>query len=150
MIGERYRQIVPYVAHRADLNYILGEMIGELSTSHTYVGGGDTPNVPRVDVGLLGADYTLDRKSGLYRFKTIYRERDWNSKVVAPLGEPGVGVHEGDYLVAVNNHPVRSPENVHAAFVGTAGKVTLITVGTSPNDPKPRTYTVKPVNSEAS
>src|SRR5262249_22762830 len=59
-VGERYRALVPYVAHRADLNYILGELIGELSTSHTYVGGGDLPDVPHTSVGLLGVDWSLD------------------------------------------------------------------------------------------
>jgi tricorn protease len=147
-IGARYRQLVPYVAHRADLNYILGELIGELSTSHTYVAGGDLPDVPHVSCGLLGADYTLDSASGRYRFATLYRERDWNSNVDAPLGEPGIGVREGDYLLAVNDRPLRAPENLYAAFQGLAGKSTRITVGSSPNDPKPRTYTVKPIDSE--
>jgi tricorn protease len=147
-IGERYRQLVPHVAHRADLNYILGELIGELSTSHTYVGGGDFPSVKQVGVGLLGADYELDERSGLYRFKTIYRERDWNSNVAAPLGEPGIGVKEGDYLLEVNGRPVRSPDNVFGAFTGTVGKQTVIKVGSSANDSKPRTYTVKPIGGE--
>ncbi len=149
-VGDRYRQLVPYVAHRADLNYILGELIGELSTSHSYVGGGELPDVARVGTGLLGADYTLDAASGLYRFATIYRERDWNSKVAAPLGEPGIGVKQGDLLLEVNGRPVRAPENVYAAFAGTVGKQTLIKVGTSANDPKARTYTVVPIASEAS
>lgn len=149
-VGDRYRQLVPYVAHRADLNYILGELIGELSTSHTYVGGGEMPDVPRVGVGLLGADYALDAGSGLYRFTRIYRGRDWNSPVAAPLGEPGIGVKEGDHLLEVNGRPVRAPANVHAAFTGTVGKQTTIKVGASANDPKARTYTVKPVASEAS
>ena len=148
-IGERYRALVPFVAHRADLNYILGELIGELSTSHTYVGGGDTPEVPKVDIGLLGADYDLDAASGRYRFKTIYRERDWNGPDAAPLGEPGITVREGDYLLAVNDRPLRAPENLYAAFEGTAGKLTRITVGSSPGDSKPRTFTVKPIKSEA-
>jgi tricorn protease len=147
-IGTRYRQLVPYVAHRADLNYILGELIGELSTSHTYVAGGDLPDVPKVNVGLLGADYTLDAASGRYKFATIYRERDWNSAVAAPLGEPGIGVREGDCLLAVNDRPLAAPENLYAAFQGTAGKSTRITVGSSAKDAKPRTYTVKPVESE--
>ncbi len=147
-VGEHYRQLVPFVAHRADLNYILGELIGELSTSHAYVGGGDTPPVAKVDIGLLGADYDLDAASGHYRFRTIYRERDWNGKDAAPLGEPGVGVREGDYLLSVNDRPVKSPENLYAAFEGTVGKLTRITVGSSPGDAKPRTYTVKPVRSE--
>jgi len=148
-MGERYRPLVPYVAHRSDLNYILGELIGELSTSHTYVGGGDIPDVPRTGVGLLGVDWSLDSGSGLYKFKKIYRERDWNSRVAAPLGEPGINVHEGDALLEVNGTPVKSPMNVYAAFVGTSGKQTRIKVGASANDPRARSYTVVPVGSEA-
>src|SRR5258706_3662841 len=149
-MGERYRPLVPYVAHRSDLNYILGELIGELSTSHTYVGGGDMPDVPRTDVVLLGVDWSLDSGSGLYKFRKVYRERDWNSRVAAPLGEPGINVHEGDALLEVNGTPVKSPMNVYAAFVGTSGKQTRIKVGATANDPRARTYTVVPVGSEAS
>ena len=149
-VGGRYRALVPHVAHRSDLNYILGELQGELSTSHTYVGGGDAPQVARVGVGLLGADYELDAASGLYRFATIYRARDWNSDVEAPLGMPGIQVKEGDYLLEVNGRPVRAPENLFAAFVGTTGRQTRIKVGRAANDPQARTCTVKPIASEFS
>ncbi|MBN2266440.1 MAG: PD40 domain-containing protein, partial [Candidatus Aminicenantes bacterium] len=37
----RYRPLAEAVNHRADLTYVIGELIGELSTGHTYVGGGD-------------------------------------------------------------------------------------------------------------
>jgi tricorn protease len=148
-VGERYRQLVPYVAHRADLNYLLGELIGELSTSHTYVGGGDYPKVAKVDTGLLGVDWSLDAASGLYRLAHIYRSRDWNSDVAAPLGEPGLAARDGDFLLAVNGVPVRSPQNVYAVFVGTVGKQTVLKLGSSANDSKPRTVTVKPIASEA-
>ncbi len=148
-VGDRYRQLVPYVGHRADLNYILGELIGELGTSHTYVGGGDLPKVARTSVGLLGVDWSLDAASGRYRFQKVYRERDWNSAVHAPLGEPGIAVKDGDFLLAVNGRPVRAPENVYAAFTGTADQLTSIQVGSSANDPKPRTFVVKPIGSEA-
>ena len=147
-VGEHYRSLVPFAAHRNDLNYLLGELIGELSTSHAYVGGGDTPDVARVQTGLLGCDWTLDAASGLYRFERIYRERDWNSDVRAPLGEPGVAVREGDYLLAVDGRRVRAPENVYAAFVGTVDRQTRITVGSKPDDPKPRIYTVQPIADE--
>jgi len=149
-VGERYRQLVPYAAHRADLNYILGELIGELATSHAYVGGGEYPKIPRVGTGLLGVDWSLDASSGLYRLAKIYRARDWNSDVPAPLGEPGLAVRDGDFLLAVNGRPVRSPMNVYEAFVGTVGKQTALKLGSSANDSKPRTVTVKPVASEAS
>jgi len=137
------------VAHRADLNYILGELLGELATSHAYVGGGDMPKVPKVGVGVLGVDWAVDA-SGYYRLARIHRDRDWNSDVPAPLGEPGLGVRDGDLLLAVNGREVRSPQNVYEAFVGTVGKQTVLKLGSSPNDPKPRTVTVKPAASEAS
>jgi len=148
-VGERYRQLVPYVAHRADLNYLLGEMIGELATSHAYVSGGEMPKVPKVGVGVLGVDWAVDA-SGYYKLARIHRDRDWNSDVPAPLGEPGLNVREGDLLLAVNGREVRSPQNVYEAFVGTVGKQTVLKLGTSANDPKPRTVTVKPVASENS
>ncbi len=149
-IGERYRQLVPYVGHRSDLNYILGELIGELSTSHTYVSGGDQPQLHRVGTGLLGADYALDAATGLYKFERIYRGRDWNSPVRAPLGEPGISAKEGEYLLEVNGRPLRAPQNVYEAFIGTTDHQTTIKVGASANDAHARTYTVKPVASEAS
>ncbi|HET6278921.1 MAG TPA: S41 family peptidase [Candidatus Polarisedimenticolia bacterium] len=149
-IGERYRQLVPFVAHRTDLNYILGELIGELSTSHAYVGGGDAPKIAQIDVGLLGADYELDQGSGRYRIRTIYRERDWNSPTAAPLGEPGIDVREGDYLLEVNGRALRAPDNLYAAFEGTTGKITTIKVGSTPADEEPRTYTVVPIGDERS
>ena len=150
-IGDRYRQLVPFVAHRADLNYILGEMQGELATSHAYVGGGgDQPQVANVPVGLLGADYALDTASGLYKFTKVYRDTDWNSRAVAPLAEPGINVKEGDYLLSVNGRPVKAPQNLYEAFVGTAGKQTTITVGSTPQDPNARTFTVRPLDNEFS
>ncbi|MBI1798128.1 MAG: PD40 domain-containing protein [Candidatus Eisenbacteria bacterium] len=147
-IGERYRQIVPYCAHRSDLNYLLGELVGELGTSHTYVGGGDAPKVTATDVGLLGADFALDAASGCYFFFKIYRSRDWNSNVAAPLAEPGVNVKDGEFLLAVNGHALLAPENVYAAFTGTTDRITTLTIGTTANDPRPRTVSVKPIASE--
>jgi tricorn protease len=149
-VGERYRALVPYAGHRSDMNYILGELIGELSTSHSYVGGGDFPDVPKAPAGLLGVDWTLDPGSRRYTFAKIYRARDWNSDVEAPLGVPGVGVQEGDELMSVNGVDVRAPQNLYAAFVGTVGKRTRITVSGSRDNSANRTYVVTPIADELS
>ncbi len=55
-LRDRYAALLPHVSHRADLTYIIGEMIGELSAGHTYVGGGDLPAPRRIQTGLLGAE----------------------------------------------------------------------------------------------
>ena len=95
---ERYAPLLPHVADRYDLTYLLGEMIGELSNSHTYVGGGDSPDLHPVNVGLLGADFETDAEHGFYRFKKIYAGENWSAALRSPLTEPGVDVKPGDYL----------------------------------------------------
>jgi tricorn protease len=149
-VGEKYRPLVAHVAHRADLNYILGELIGELATSHAYVGGGDAPQVPRVEIGLLGADFELDEPSGRYRFKKLYRDSSWGSSTLAPLAEPGVQVKVGDYLLSVNGVPIKAPTNLYAAFEGTAKRRTSIQVADTPSAKEPKSFTVTPISDESS
>ena len=81
---ERYAPLLPYVADRYDITYLLGEMMGELSNSHTYAGGGDYPNLHPVNLGLLGVDYELDAASGLYRIKKIYPGENWDAACARP------------------------------------------------------------------
>ena len=50
---DKYAQLLPYVADRYSLTYILGDLIGELSNSHTYVGGGDYPDLRPVNMSNL-------------------------------------------------------------------------------------------------
>jgi tricorn protease len=149
-IGERYRSLLPSIGHRTDLNYLLGELIGELGTSHAYVGGGDMPVVPKVDIGLLGADFALDAASGRYKITRVLTDRDWNSKTAPPLAAPGVRVKAGDWLLGVNGRPLKAPDNVYAALTGTRNRQTRIMVGSSPTDSHPREYTVTPVGEESS
>ncbi len=51
---DRYEPLVAHVSHRADLTYVIGEMIAELNVGHAYVGGGDMVHPARVPLGLLG------------------------------------------------------------------------------------------------
>jgi tricorn protease len=146
---DRYGVLVPYASHRSDLNYLLGELIAELSCSHAYVGGGDYPQVPRVGVGLLGADYEVDPASGRYRFQKIYRESEWNQGVTAPLGAPGINVKEGDYLLRVNGQDLKVPADVFAAFQGTAGRPVSILVNSKPDTAGAKEYLVDPVGNES-
>ena len=147
-VRRKYEPLVPYAANRYDLTYILGEMIGELSNSHTYVGGGDQPELHPVNSGLLGVDYELDSSSGYYRFKKIYPGENWEPATRSPLTEPGVNVKEGDYLLAVNGRPVRAPQTPNELLVNTANETTAITVSSKPGDDGARTVPVKPIADE--
>ncbi len=147
-VRDKYAPLVPYAANRYDLTYILGEVIGELSNSHTYVGGGDQPDLHPVNVGLLGVDFDLDSATGIYRFKKIYPGENWNPETRSPLTETGVNVKEGDYLLAVNGRPLRAPHPPDELFVNTANQTTAITVNSKPTEDGARTVPVKPISDE--
>jgi tricorn protease len=143
---KRYAPFLDGIAHRADLNYLFNEMLGNLVLGHTYIAGGDTPEVKRVKGGLLGADYRIE--NGRYRFARIYSGENWTPYLRAPLTQPGVNVKEGDYLFAVNGKELRAGDNIYRAFEATAGKSVLIKVGPSPDGKDAREVTVVPIESE--
>jgi tricorn protease len=145
---ERYAPLLPYVADRYDLTYVVGEMIGELSNSHTYVGGGDYPDLKPVNVGVLGVDFELDTAHGLYRFKKIFSGENWDAALRSPLTEPGVDVKAGDYLLDVNGKPLRAPQNPYELFINTAGENVTLTVNSRPTEDGARQVVAKPLGSE--
>jgi tricorn protease len=148
-IRQKYAKLADRAASRQDLTFIIGEMIAELNTSHTYVYGGDARrNADRVNVGMLGADYTIDLKNNLYRFSRIYREKDWTREAWPPLAKPGVNVSEGDYLLKVNNTDIRADRDIYSYFVGLSGKQVVLTVNSKPVPEGAREVTVVPAGSE--
>lgn len=147
-VRKKYAPLLPYVANRYGLTYILGEMVGELSNSHTYVNGPDETDMHRVSEGLLGVDYELDHATGIYRFKKIYPGENWDAQARSPLTEPGLNVKEGDYLLAVNGRPLKAPQSPDELLVNTAGQTTAITVNSKPSLEGARTIAVKPVGDE--
>src|SRR6266536_3411504 len=145
---EKYASLLPYVSDRYSLTYVLAEMIGELSNSHTYVGGGDFPDLHSVNVGLLGADFELDQASGFYRIKKIYPGQNWDQSLRSPLTEPGINVKEGDYLLAVNGRPLRAPQNPYEVFVNTANETVILSVNAKPAEEGAHNIQVKPISDE--
>jgi tricorn protease len=143
---ERYERFVEGIGSRADLNYLFAEMLGNLVVGHLSVGGGDTPDVKRVQTGLLGCDYKIE--NGRYRFARVFNGENWNPQATAPLTQPGVNVAAGEYLLAVNGRNLTASDNVYSFFEATAGKQVQIRVGTDPGGAGARTVTVVPIANE--
>jgi len=144
---KRYEPFLEAVGSRSDLNYLFSEMMSEFTASHLNVSGGAQPEVRRVPVGLLGADYKIE--NGRYRFARVYTGESWNPDLRAPLTGPGVNVRVGEYLLAVNGREPRSTDNIYSFFEGTAGKQVRIRVGPDPTGAGAREVTVIPLESEA-
>ncbi len=143
----RYGALLADCVTRYDVNFVLGELIAELNSSHTYRGGGDLEKGEKRGVGLLGADYTLE--NGAYRIKKIYEGAPWDVEARSPLMESGVKVKEGDYLLAVNGVKVDTAQDPWAAFDGLAGKDVMLTVNEKPELTGARQVLVKTMESEA-
>jgi tricorn protease len=131
---------------RWDVNFVLGEFIGELNASHTYRGGGDQEQAPERGVGMLGIDWELE--SGAYRVKRIVAGGRWDADARAPVAEPGANVKVGDYILAVNGVPLDPHEDPWAAFGGSANDTVVLTVNKTPSSDGARQVTVKCLSSE--
>jgi tricorn protease len=143
---EMYGQLLPYVRHRADLNYLMDMMGAEIAIGHSYVRGGDMPDVPNGNGGLLGADFSIE--NGRYRITRIYDNENWNPDLRSPMAVPGVNVNAGDYLVAINGVELKGTDNIHRLLDGTANRQIQISVNDKPSMDGARNYTVIPVASE--
>ncbi|WP_197026312.1 S41 family peptidase [Polaribacter sp. Hel_I_88] len=145
-IYEWYAPWINDVKHRSDLNYVVDIMSGEVAIGHSYVSGGDLPNIDRVPVGLLGADF--EKKDGFYRFAKIYNGERWNPSIKAPLGIPGINVNEGDYLIEINGIALTSNMNPYKLLEQTAGREIYIKVNDKPSTKDARTVLITPTYSE--
>ncbi|MGH9482304.1 MAG: PDZ domain-containing protein, partial [Terriglobales bacterium] len=141
-----YRQYLPGLEGRDDLNYLFNDMLGEITIGHMFIGGGSIPQPTLVPGGLLGADYRV--ANGRYQFAHLYQGENWNPTLQSPLTQPGVNAAAGEYLLAVNGRDLRSTDNLFSFFEATAGKQTQLRLGPNPDGTGSRTVTVVPLASE--
>jgi tricorn protease len=130
-VRERYMKMIEGAQTREDVSFVLGEMMGELSASHTYFGGGDTEKEKTQPTGYLGIDWKAEGK--YYTVKKIIRGAAWDAEIRSALDEPGIKVKEGDYILAVNGLPVTTDQEPYAAFSGLAGKTVELTYNSKPS-----------------
>ena len=144
---DRYGNLLKDAVTRWDVNYVLGELIAELNSSHTYRSGGDVETGQQRGVGYLGVDFALE--NGAYRIKHIVHGAPWDAEVRSPLEQPGVDIKEGDYLLAVNGLPIEPELEPYAAFQGLADKPVFLTVNTNATRDGTREVLVHTLGSEA-
>ncbi|NUM80283.1 PDZ domain-containing protein, partial [bacterium] len=148
-VRKKYETLLPYVNHRNDLTFIIGEMIGEINVGHAYVGGGERPPVKKIPLGLLGAEISRDAASQYFKIDKILKGENWNKQTRAPLTEIGVNVNAGDYILAVNGQPTNEMANIYEALVNTVNKQVVLKVNSKPTEQGSREVTVIPTDDEA-
>lgn len=148
-VHDSYRKLLPLAGSREDLNYVIGQMLGEISNSHTYVGGGDDGDTrPPAHSALLGVDWALDAASGRYRFATIYPGDNTRDDYRSPLTQPALNVKAGDYLLAVNGVELRAPTDPDSLLQLADTDTTVdLTIADNPGGAR-RHIVVRPVEKE--
>ncbi len=147
---DKYAILVPYVNNRNDLNYLIGELIGELNIGHAYTGGGDRTMPKRYKTGLLGAQLSKDAESGFYRIDKILKGENFNSKLFSPLTEVGLNVSEGNYIIAVDGISCKDYDDFYEMMFDKAGKIVSLKINSIASEQGARTIFVKPIADEAS
>ncbi len=146
-VHDAYARLVPLIGSHEDMIYLLGEMQGEVSSSHMFLGGGDRGDPrPQVHSALLGVDFALDVASGRYKFARIYRGDPSRPRFQAPLGDPALKVRDGDYLLAIDGQTLAAPTDPFSLLLGKRGAISL-TIGQDATGPA-RVITVKPIDDE--
>ncbi|HSW67613.1 MAG TPA: PDZ domain-containing protein, partial [Bacteroidales bacterium] len=143
-----YGELLPYVGHRFDLDYIINEIISEVNAGHAYGDWGDFERVKRVNTGLLGAELVADNKSGRFRIAKIYRGENWNPARRSPLTEAGVDVKEGDFLISINGKEITTTDNPYSFLENLAGRRIEIAVNHKPSAAGARISTITTIESE--
>jgi tricorn protease len=144
----RYRPLLEYVGHRSDLNYIIGEMIGELNVGHAYNSGGDWELPPRPHVALPGCEFALDPAAGRYKIAKILKGQNEEPVYRSPLTEVGVDVKEGDYVLAIDGEELAGGDNPYRLLRNKADRPVQLTVNSKPSANGARTITFQPISSE--
>ena len=147
-LRQQYGALVPYIAHRSDLNYVLGEMVSELSTSHSYIEGGDFEMPKRAQIALPGATLELDRSAGRYRIAKIYRGQNEEELYRSPLTEIGIDAREGDYILAIDGEDLTADKNPYQLLRNKANRPVQLTLNAKPSTDGARRISYRPITTE--
>jgi tricorn protease len=145
-LREQYRPWLQHVAHRSDLNYLMGEMIAELNVSHAYVSGGDQGLPDRHPVALLGARFEID--GDRYRIADVLPGQNEESRYRSPLTEVGMDISAGDYLIAINGRELTAADNVYQRLRLPPGEAVALTISEGSDGSDAREVMVEPIDDE--
>ncbi len=148
-LRQQYKPLLKYVAHRSDLNFIIGEMIAELTVQHAYVEGGDFQIPPRPRVALPGARFELDQKAGRYKIARIFQGENEEDVYRSPLTEIGVNVSVGDYVLAINGEELKGDDDPYRLLKNKADSLVQLTVNKEPSMTGARTVSYRPITNES-
>lgn len=148
-VRRAYWRLLPLVGSRDDAQYLIGQIQGEIATSHAYLAGLDADQVQRLPrTPRLGADLEVDPLSGRFRLARIFAGDSSRPRFRAPFNDPAraTPIREGTFLIAIDGVELHRDQDPDALLVGKTGTVVL-TLADSAEGPR-RLLTVLPLASD--
>jgi tricorn protease len=147
-LREQYKPMLKYVGHRSDLNYVISEMISELTVQHAYIDGGDFQIPPRPRSGLPGARFELDQQAGRFRISKIFGGENAEDIYRSPLTEVGVNASVGDYVLAIDGEELKATDDPYRLLRNKADNPVQLTLNKTPTMQGARTVSYRPITDE--
>lgn len=147
---QRYLPLVDRVATRTELSDLISQMVGELSTLHTFVRGGDTREAENAaQPASLGAILARDEAAGGFRVQHVFQHDPDRPELTPPLARPGVQVLEGEIITAINGQAALSVPDASVLLRNQAGRQVLLSVLAADGTQRDVVATPISVNEEA-
>ena len=147
-LRDKYRPLLDFVGSRADLNYVIAEMISELTVQHAYIEGGDLGLPKRPFVALPGARFELDPKTARYRIAKIFAGQNEEERYRSPLTEVGVDAHVGDYVLAINGRELDAGTDPYELLQAAPNQPVEWRIAATADGKRARTIRYQPLSSE--
>ncbi len=138
----RYEPLLEHVGDRGELQNVMMQMIGELNASHTGVSGGGGPGggANNAQTRYPGFEIEPDA-SGYYKVSYVYKD--------GPADRDFVNVKAGNFILAVNDSPLKSGENYWKHYNLLPGRKMTFLVNSKPSMEGAWTTKVEPVTGGA-
>lgn len=143
-IYHKYKQLLPKITSRRELNFIISQMQGEFRTSHSYViDHGDIRSNKDNKQGYLGAKFT-HVKNG-YRIDHILSSKSWSDRETEC--SPLIDCEKGQIITAVDGKQLNNI-NLSQALYGTLNQH-YVTLKIIEKDGTEKFVHVKPIRTES-
>ncbi|HEY6352135.1 MAG TPA: S41 family peptidase [Candidatus Angelobacter sp.] len=120
-----YEPLMDYVADQEEMHNLVSQMIGELNASHTGISAAPGPEERDHIVQTRFPGFELEPdSSGYYKVSYLYKD--------GPADKDYVQITTGNYILAVDGHPLKSGENYWKYFTAVRGEKIQFLVNSKP------------------
>jgi tricorn protease len=134
-VRDTYLALLDHVGDQEELHNIISQMLGELNASHTGISA--MPKAGKENVTRHPGFEMEPDKSGYYKVTHVYKH--------GPCDRDSVKLEAGDFILAVNDQPLKSGDNYWKLYTHAPGQRFEFLVNSKPSTEGAWTVRVQPL-----